>query len=96
MHSVGVEGFNPASCVWCSCLVSDDPPPLCCALLLMQVGMVFQSYALFNHMTVADNIKFGLQVWPAACAVGCELGGGECPVEMASRQAAVVPDLSQT
>lgn len=28
----------------------------------MQVGMVFQSYALFNHMTVADNIKFGLQV----------------------------------
>eukprot|EP00878_Enallax_costatus_P020520 GHUV01021697.1.p1 GENE.GHUV01021697.1~~GHUV01021697.1.p1 ORF type:complete len:366 (+),score=89.08 GHUV01021697.1:1094-2191(+) len=27
-----------------------------------QVGMVFQSYALFNHMTVADNIKFGLQV----------------------------------
>jgi ABC-type sulfate/molybdate transport systems ATPase subunit len=36
----------------------------------MQVGMVFQSYALFNHMTVADNIKFGLQVWPAACAAG--------------------------
>ncbi|KAF6258780.1 chloroplast ATP-binding protein [Scenedesmus sp. NREL 46B-D3] len=27
-----------------------------------QVGMVFQSYALFNHMTVAENIKFGLQV----------------------------------
>eukprot|EP00775_Hariotina_reticulata_P001496 gene1496-1835_t len=27
-----------------------------------QVGMVFQSYLLFNHMTVADNIKFGLQV----------------------------------
>ncbi|KAF8061958.1 cysA [Scenedesmus sp. PABB004] len=27
-----------------------------------QVGMVFQSYALFNHMNVADNIKFGLQV----------------------------------
>jgi ABC-type Fe3+/spermidine/putrescine transport system ATPase subunit len=24
--------------------------------------MVFQSYALFNHMTVAENIKFGLQV----------------------------------
>jgi ABC-type Fe3+/spermidine/putrescine transport system ATPase subunit len=24
--------------------------------------MVFQSYALFNHLTVADNIKFGLQV----------------------------------
>lgn len=27
-----------------------------------QVGFVFQSYALFNHKTVADNIKFGLQV----------------------------------
>jgi ABC-type Fe3+/spermidine/putrescine transport system ATPase subunit len=27
-----------------------------------QVGMVFQSYALFNHMTVAENIKFGLEV----------------------------------
>lgn len=24
--------------------------------------MVFQSYALFNHMTVAENIKFGLEV----------------------------------
>jgi ABC-type sulfate/molybdate transport systems ATPase subunit len=27
-----------------------------------QIGMVFQSYALFNHMTVAENIKFGLEV----------------------------------
>lgn len=34
----------------------------CCAVLWLQVGMVFQSYALFNHLTVADNIKFGLQV----------------------------------
>ncbi|MCB1351867.1 MAG: ABC transporter ATP-binding protein [Rhodobacteraceae bacterium] len=25
-------------------------------------GMVFQSYALFRHMTVADNIAFGLRV----------------------------------
>ncbi|CAH0345474.1 ABC transporter ATP-binding protein [Bacillus sp. CECT 9360] len=25
------------------------------------VGMVFQDYALFPHMTVADNIKFGLK-----------------------------------
>jgi ABC-type sugar transport system ATPase subunit len=29
---------------------------------VLQVGMVFQSYALFNHLSVADNIKFGLQV----------------------------------
>lgn len=27
------------------------------------VGMVFQDYALFPHMTVAQNIKFGLKKW---------------------------------
>ncbi|WOI56240.1 ABC transporter ATP-binding protein [Palleronia sp. LCG004] len=27
-------------------------------------GMVFQSYALFRHMSVADNIAFGLRVLP--------------------------------
>ncbi|HUM69287.1 MAG TPA: ABC transporter ATP-binding protein, partial [Chloroflexota bacterium] len=26
-----------------------------------QVGMVFQNYALFQHMTIAENIEFGLQ-----------------------------------
>ena len=30
------------------------------------VGFVFQHYALFRHMTVADNIGFGLKVRPAA------------------------------
>jgi putative spermidine/putrescine transport system ATP-binding protein len=32
------------------------------------VGMVFQSYALFPNMTVAENVGFGLKVakWPAA------------------------------
>lgn len=30
------------------------------------VGFVFQHYALFRHMTVADNIGFGLQVRPGA------------------------------
>ena len=30
------------------------------------VGMVFQSYALFPNMTVADNIGFGLKVREAA------------------------------
>lgn len=29
-----------------------------------RVGMVFQSYALFRHMTVAQNISFGLDVLP--------------------------------
>ena len=33
-----------------------------------RVGFVFQNYALFQHMTVADNIEFGLRVrkMPAA------------------------------
>ena len=31
-----------------------------------QIGMVFQHYALFRHMTVAQNIAFGLNVRPAA------------------------------
>ncbi len=31
-----------------------------------RVGMVFQSYALFRHMTVAKNIAFGLEVLPRA------------------------------
>ncbi|MDL5048666.1 sulfate ABC transporter ATP-binding protein [Oscillatoria amoena NRMC-F 0135] len=30
------------------------------------VGLVFQHYALFRHMTVFDNIAFGLNVRPAA------------------------------
>src|ERR1700743_927687 len=29
-------------------------------------GFVFQQYALFRHMTVADNIAFGLKVRPRA------------------------------
>lgn len=29
-----------------------------------QIGFVFQNYALFRHMTVADNIAFGLTVRP--------------------------------
>ncbi len=33
-------------------------------LIERQVGFVFQHYALFNHMTVFDNVAFGLKVRP--------------------------------
>lgn len=33
-----------------------------------RVGFVFQNYALFQHMTVADNIEFGLSIRKVAAA----------------------------
>jgi sulfate transport system ATP-binding protein len=35
-----------------------------------QVGFVFQHYALFGHMTIFDNVAFGLQVRPKATRPG--------------------------
>lgn len=29
-----------------------------------RVGMVFQNYALFPHMTVAENVAYGVRKWP--------------------------------
>ena len=37
-----------------------------------QVGFVFQHYALFRHMTVFDNVAFGLTVRPRATRPGKE------------------------
>src|SRR5687767_656736 len=36
------------------------------------VGFVFQHYALFRHMTVFDNVAFGLQVRPRASRPGAD------------------------
>ena len=37
-----------------------------------QVGFVFQHYALFRHMTVFDNVAFGLSVKPRGIRPGKE------------------------
>ncbi|MBM3583601.1 MAG: ABC transporter ATP-binding protein [Alphaproteobacteria bacterium] len=47
-------------------LVNDVPPHR------RDLGMVFQNYALFPHMTVAENIAFGLSVRGAARAAIAE------------------------
>lgn len=31
-----------------------------------EVGLVFQDFALFSHLTVAENVGFGIEDWPAA------------------------------
>jgi sulfate transport system ATP-binding protein len=33
-----------------------------------QVGFVFQHYALFRHMTVFDNVAFGMRMKPRAAS----------------------------
>ena len=42
----------------------DDEDFLALPVRRRKVGMVFQHYALFRHMTVAQNIAFGLKVRP--------------------------------
>ncbi|HSC79698.1 MAG TPA: ABC transporter ATP-binding protein [Chitinolyticbacter sp.] len=61
-----------------------------------QIGMVFQDYALFPHLTVAGNIGFGLTRWPRAerearlnellALVGLAGQGGRYPHELSGGQ----------
>jgi iron(III) transport system ATP-binding protein len=61
-----------------------------------QIGMVFQDYALFPHMTVGQNIQFGLFRWPAVRRrarlaemlrlVGLENMAGRYPHELSGGQ----------
>jgi ABC-type sugar transport system ATPase subunit len=43
--------------------VNDTPP------MHRDVAMVFQSYALYPHMTVADNMSFGLKLRRLTCSM---------------------------
>lgn len=37
----------------------------CMATEKRNIGMVFQDFALFPHLSVADNVRFGLKSWPS-------------------------------
>ncbi len=54
------------------------------------IGMVFQSYALFPHMTVFENTAYGLRVRGMAAA---EVGGkvGRIPTSSPRRRSLVMP-----
>ncbi len=59
----GLEAFDPAEH---SAILFDGRDVARQTVGRRQVGFVFQHYALFRHMTVFENIAFGLRVRPRA------------------------------
>ena len=61
-----VAGLEPADETPGADILFDGVSALAAPVNRRQVGFVFQHYALFRQMTVADNIAFGLTVKPRA------------------------------
>ena len=61
-----IAGFEP---ITCGRILVDhvefSSPRFCLPTENRHIGMVFQDFALFPNMSVADNIRFGLRNWKA-------------------------------
>ncbi|MDS1141608.1 ABC transporter ATP-binding protein [Pusillimonas sp. SM2304] len=92
-----ISGFEPlrAGAIWlgdtCLSEVGRQVEPEC-----RRVGMMFQDYALFPHLTVEKNIAFGLRKWDKArrrervgellALTGLESSGRRYPHELSGGQ----------